>query len=79
MASLAQRRRGASNKGLARSRAMTVIIGRTRVLPEHASPELAEFAGSAFAEVDKNADPQQLTTLRLWGWRRAPVWTTLRL
>ena len=73
MASGAQRRRAANNKALARSRAMSVTIGRTRVLPECLPPEVAELAGRTFADVNKEADPHQLAALRLWGWCRAPV------
>ena len=73
IASVAQRRRAASNKALARSRAMSVMIGRTRVLPECLPPVLAELAGRTFAEANKDTDQQQLAALRLWGWCRAPV------
>ena len=73
MASVAQRRRAANNKALARSRAMSVMIGRTCVLPKYLPPEVAEHAGRAFADVNKEADPHQLAALRLWGWCRAPV------
>ena len=73
MASVAQRRRASSNKALARSRAISVMIGRTCVLPGGLPPEVAELAGRTFADVNKEADLQQLAALRLWGWCRAPV------
>ena len=73
MASVAQRRRAANNKALARSRAMSGMIGKTCVLPECLQSEVAELAGRTFADVNKDTDPQQLAALRLWGWCRAPV------